>query len=323
VNDEKYDQGSKVAVCILAPSCFALGANVIADFEGDLIGIQPGNVNQDTSNFNYNIMIGMLWADVVIYGVLAWYLDKVFPSEFGTALPFYFPILPSYWCGVRLTHNKHDKSASHSPFFLNLAGLFENSGYRRVTPRKNQNEAGEIVPSGEKSDVELTDPKHHMSSFEEVPPDLKQQIQEEKCITIRGLRKVFKSQSGGDDKVAVKNLDMEMFQNQCTVLLGHNGAGKTTTISMLVGMINPSDGYALMPGGLDINTDMAAIRRNLGVCPQHDILFPDLTALQHLEVTKSIHSSFIDISLIVFLDCFCRSLLLSKEYPLGTYVKKR
>jgi len=29
---------------------------------------------------------------------------------------------------------------------------------------------------------------------------------------------------------------------------------------------------------------MQAIRGNLGVCPQHDILFPELTALQHLQI---------------------------------------
>jgi ATP-binding cassette subfamily A (ABC1) protein 3 len=33
---------------------------------------------------------------------------------------------------------------------------------------------------------------------------------------------------------------------------------------------------------LDIRTDLAAIRRHLGVCPQHDVLFPDLTVEEHL-----------------------------------------
>jgi ABC-type multidrug transport system ATPase subunit len=29
---------------------------------------------------------------------------------------------------------------------------------------------------------------------------------------------------------------------------------------------------------------MQAIRGNLGVCPQHDILFPELTVMQHLQM---------------------------------------
>lgn len=34
---------------------------------------------------------------------------------------------------------------------------------------------------------------------------------------------------------AVKDLTMNMFESQITVLLGHNGAGKTTSLSMLTG----------------------------------------------------------------------------------------
>lgn len=34
---------------------------------------------------------------------------------------------------------------------------------------------------------------------------------------------------------AVRDLTMNMFESQITVLLGHNGAGKTTTLSMLTG----------------------------------------------------------------------------------------
>jgi ATP-binding cassette, subfamily A (ABC1), member 3 len=57
---------------------------------------------------------------------------------------------------------------------------------------------------------------------------------------------------------------------------------------MLVGLLAPTSGDAVMPGGLTIGADMAEIRRNLGVCPQHDILFPELTALQHLEVSCTV-----------------------------------
>ncbi len=53
---------------------------------------------------------------------------------------------------------------------------------------------------------------------------------------------------------------------------------------MLVGMTPPSGGTATMPGGLKITENMPAIRKTLGVCPQHDILFPDLSVLQHLQV---------------------------------------
>jgi ABC-type multidrug transport system ATPase subunit len=81
--------------------------------------------------------------------------------------------------------------------------------------------------------------------------------------------------------VAVDGLNLTMYSGQITALLGHNGAGKSTTISILSGLIEPSFGTAIIEG-LDIRTDMNAIRRNLGVCPQHDVLFPDLTVEEHL-----------------------------------------
>jgi ABC-type multidrug transport system ATPase subunit len=72
-----------------------------------------------------------------------------------------------------------------------------------------------------------------------------------------------------------------MFSGQITALLGHNGAGKSTAIGMLTGLIPPSGGTATIEGK-DIGYDMPEIRKNLGVCPQHDILFPMLTVEEHL-----------------------------------------
>ena len=68
---------------------------MFADYEGGLVGVQASNVNTPSSNFTFTLCVTMLFVDAVIYGVLAWYLDKVFPSEFGTQLPLYFPFLPS------------------------------------------------------------------------------------------------------------------------------------------------------------------------------------------------------------------------------------
>jgi ABC-type uncharacterized transport system ATPase subunit len=52
---------------------------------------------------------------------------------------------------------------------------------------------------------------------------------------------------------------------------------------MHAGMLQPTSGTALI-GGRDIRTSMAAIRQSLGICPQFDILWPDITVAEHLQL---------------------------------------
>ena len=72
-----------------------------------------------------------------------------------------------------------------------------------------------------------------------------------------------------------------MYKGQITALLGHNGAGKTTTMSILTGLFPPTAGSAHI-NGLSVVDDIDLIRRNLGICPQHNVLFDRLTVSEHL-----------------------------------------
>lgn len=105
--------------------------------------------------------------------------------------------------------------------------------------------------------------------FEEEPSNLKAGIR------INNLSKSFGSKS------AVNNLDLNIYEDQITVLLGHNGAGKTTTMSMLTGMFPPTSGTAYL-NGKDIRTEINEARVSLGLCPQHNILFDELTVKEHI-----------------------------------------
>lgn len=67
---------------------------------------------------------------------------------------------------------------------------------------------------------------------------------------------------------------------------------------MLTGLIQPTSGDVLIRNNL-ISTDLTKIRQNLGICPQHDILFPELTVMEHLQIFgsfKGISSENIDIA---------------------------
>jgi ATP-binding cassette subfamily A (ABC1) protein 3 len=52
---------------------------------------------------------------------------------------------------------------------------------------------------------------------------------------------------------------------------------------MLTGLISPTSGEANIMGK-NVAFDMSEIRKDLGVCPQHDILYPDLTVREHLRL---------------------------------------
>ena len=76
-------------------------------------------------------------------------------------------------------------------------------------------------------------------------------------------------------------MTLNIYEGQITALLGHNGAGKTTTISMLTGLFPPTSGTAVV-NGHDICEDIDGVRSDLGLCPQHDVLFDDMTVEEHL-----------------------------------------
>ncbi|ETK91973.1 hypothetical protein L915_04575 [Phytophthora nicotianae] len=116
-------------------------------------------------------------------------------------------------------------------------------------------------------------------NIEPVNAELREQENNGEALTVQRLKKVF--QVPGGEKVAVKGLDLTMYKDQITCLLGHNGAGKTTLISMLTGMAAPSSGNATYRG-LSITEDMDELRQSLGICFQHDVLFPDLSVEEHL-----------------------------------------
>jgi len=99
-------------------------------------------------------------------------------------------------------------------------------------------------------------------------------------IRVINLHKVFGK--GAVENVAVKSLSFGVRKNECFGLLGHNGAGKTTAINILTGTYRPDAGSAFIEN-FSIESDLKRIYEVMGVCPQHDILWPNLSAKEHLE----------------------------------------
>lgn len=82
---------------------------------------------------------------------------------------------------------------------------------------------------------------------------------------------------------AVKELTFSYPRGEVFAFLGANGAGKTTTISVLTGDLAPTHGAAYVCG-LDIESESSLVRKCVGICQQHDALWPELTAREHVAV---------------------------------------
>ena len=84
----------------------------------------------------------------------------------------------------------------------------------------------------------------------------------EPILSIRGLRKAYAS---GTE--ALKAVDLDIKRGEIFALLGPNGAGKTTLISIICGIVNPSQGTVSVDGH-DIVRDYRAARSLIGLVPQ-------------------------------------------------------
>lgn len=81
--------------------------------------------------------------------------------------------------------------------------------------------------------------------------------------------------------VAVDGINLGINQGEIFGFLGPNGAGKSTTINMLCGLLKPSSGEVLYNGRrLHKNGNISNF---IGLCPQENIIWPDLTPLEQLQ----------------------------------------
>ena len=228
-------------VCLLSPCALSQGLSTMAAFEATDAGITWVNVFQEVDGFAFSTAIWMLAIDCVLYSVIGWYLERVMPRSFGVRLHPLFCVKPSFWCPRR----------------------YAIADQVRTAAEKEMGETSPLAAAIAKSYTdEIAGDEALASKFEEPTLEERQLGDEQRCVRVDKLRKVFSTPDG--PKVAVNDLDAQMYESQIFVLLGHNGAGKTTTISMLSGLTAPSGGGASV-FGLSVDRSMDAIRQRLGV----------------------------------------------------------
>ena len=90
------------------------------------------------------------------------------------------------------------------------------------------------------------------------------------------------------DFTAVDCLNLAVGEGEVFGFLGPNGAGKTTTILMLLGLTEPSSGYARVCG-YDPTREALKVKRITGYLPENVGFYEDLTALQNLRYTARLN----------------------------------
>jgi ABC-type multidrug transport system ATPase subunit len=64
---------------------------------------------------------------------------------------------------------------------------------------------------------------------------------------------------------------------------------------MLTGAISPTEGYVTV-AGKDIRSDLRSIRKDIGICLQHDCLFPYLTVREHVQFFSRLKGLYTKVS---------------------------
>jgi len=103
-----------------------------------------------------------------------------------------------------------------------------------------------------------------------------------KVIEVQKLSKEF------NGKTILNGISFEVKEGEIFGFLGPNGAGKTTTMKIILGLLNPTSGNALVFGkNLGDNDDL---RRRVGVLLENDGLYEHLSAYENLNYYAQLYS---------------------------------
>ncbi|KAF9098547.1 hypothetical protein BGX27_000767 [Mortierella sp. AM989] len=203
----------------------------------------------------FQVIIALIIETFVFLG-LAFYLTEVLPTEFGVRQPWHFIVSNPY----KRIFGKKKKQ-----------GDIEGQVRRDHTGTQRDRIQGEIPLDPEEVQFEDADVKQERARV------LHDEYSQESPLVMKNMRKIYPT----NKKLAVKNVTFAVDKNTIFGLLGPNGAGKTSLIHILTGLYEPTQGWARL-AGFELDTEIKDVYRNIGVCPQHDILWDDLTVGEHL-----------------------------------------
>jgi ABC-type multidrug transport system ATPase subunit len=285
-----FDNGKSglISLISLHPlSAMTYGLQIIGQLEDKGIGLRSSTVSNtdNPSGLTFTAIMSFLIADCFIWSALSWYTNRVIPPEFGQSLPVNFPFTSSFW----FVHGKGNVVADCDESSLVVGvddpdvpnepvgedALRQTAAGESIEIRKLRKEFGETLAV---DDVTLS--IYRGTSFVA-------------CLVI--VLSLSFSSNANLNLLLLPLLcydpNLNILKGEITALLGQNAAGKTTIIGLLTGAYAATGGSATVCG-LDLKTQMGDIRRNTGICLQHDCLFPRLTVREHVQFFSRLKGQF-------------------------------
>lgn len=209
--------------------------------------------------------VTFMFLNGIVYTLIGLYLDAIMPREWGiTKHPLFF-LKPIRTLFSRIFSSVRSKSSGTSSETSSLLSRYQSL--------EDETDESALLTSPSKKDVDVERERNNVlravstieqGTTEHVPP-----------IVIHDLNKFYGSFQ------AVKDLSLTIESGTCFGLLGPNGAGKSTTCNMLCGLAKPSKGTAFI-NRFDITSEMDMVQRSLGLAPQYEVVYDDLTVEEHL-----------------------------------------
>ncbi len=245
VLSEDVENSPKMVISLLPPTCIQLGLVTLARFETNFIKFGSSTMNIAYQNFSVGNFYTMLVIDIFVYMFLGFYLQNIISQQYGVRKPFYFLCTPKYW------------------------GFGKNKkiGEARIEIEKQSEKYGDEV------NLILND----KDKFQE-EKNYEDRIRKGDYFKVSNLVKNF-----GAKNNVVDGVTLNFYRDEIFALLGHNGAGKTTIINILTGIYEKTSGFAQI-NDLKIFENMDEYRKIVGICPQQDVLFEQLTVREHLRL---------------------------------------
>ena len=273
LNSSAVKKSVKIVFALLFPPInISFGSNTITQFQINFNKFK-GRTLMNFKNYSVCDMYIVFIFNFILYMFIGFYLQNVLQHQFGLSKPWNFLCTKNFW-GCDEKNNENKKKLKNVSIMLSNMYEINANKINSKNKKKNYDEKDDDFAKSSRDEI-----NNDIKSNQTNPDNIDFGNNDIETLKIKNIKKYF------GEKLVLSDVNFELKKNEIFVLLGHNGAGKTTLISILTGLIRCTSGSAMINNCNVLSPEsFEHFRQMIGVCPQHDVLFNDLTVEEHLEL---------------------------------------